>query len=143
MENKTSNTGQTHSQHKDRIVIIPSFCDSRGCLVVCEHEACELPFRPRRTFWITGVPEGQERGGHAHRTCSELVIAANGSVCIDLTDAEGTETYVLDSPDRGLIIPPMCWCRLYNFSKDCVCVCMASEPYDETGYIEHKDEIGL
>lgn len=143
MDKNSSSKDTIVPKEQGRIVTIPSFRDHRGCLTVCEHEAEGLPFRPRRTFWITGVPESEERGYHAHRTCTELVVAASGSVSIELSDAEGSQTYVLDSPERGLIIPPMCWCRLFDFSKDCVCICLASEPYDESGYIETKEELGL
>lgn len=118
-----------------RIVRIPAMRDCRGTLCVADYESANLPFVPRRTFWITDVPEGQERGYHAHRTCDELLFAIRGSLKVDLTDSDGTRTFQLECPDEGLLIPAMCWCRLHGFSADAVCVCLASESYDESGYI--------
>ncbi|MBR1594424.1 MAG: FdtA/QdtA family cupin domain-containing protein [Alloprevotella sp.] len=125
----------TRNAHEAQIIRIPSMKDCRGMLCVAEHESGELPFTPRRTFWITGVPEGQERGYHAHRTCWELLFAVHGNVTVDITDAEGLRSFLLSRPDEGLLIPPMCWCRLHSFSKDAACICLASEPYCEEGYI--------
>ena len=44
-------------------------------------------------------------------------------------------TELLDSPQRGVIIPPMVWCRLHNFAPDTVCLTLASGDYDAQGYI--------
>lgn len=106
--------------------------DARGVLYYYEGTA---PFGVRRVFWVTDVPPGQERGHHAHRTCTELVVAVCGSFAVELTDSEGVRTIVLDNPGTGLLIPPMCWCRLYEFSADAVLLCLADSPYSREGYI--------
>ena len=46
------------------LVELPTHVDERGELVVAENS--NLPFEPRRFFWITHVPTTAERGGHAH-----------------------------------------------------------------------------
>ncbi len=38
--------------------------DDDGTLVPIEFS--ELPFEPKRVFYVTNVPKGEERGNHAH-----------------------------------------------------------------------------
>ena len=65
-------------------MILPLHADDRGQLTVAENSS--LPFEARRVFWLTGVPEAAERGGHAHSTCAEVLYAVSGAVKIDLSD---------------------------------------------------------
>ena len=120
-------------EHK--YIYIPTIADSRGNLAIIDNAKSVLPFKVQRVFWIYNVPEGQVRGLHAHRTCSEVLVTVKGSLSVILTDKNGTKEYNLNSPNKGLLIRPFVWCKLEKFSSDCVCICFASEAYDETGYI--------
>lgn len=122
-------------KHLHRLITFPRAADARGNLCAVENGAELMPFRTERVFWISGVPAGQERGYHAHRLCSELLFAVQGSLDVELTDSEGCVRYHLDSPEKGLFIPPMCWCRLLNFSQDALCVCLSDRPFEPNAYI--------
>ena len=119
-------------------VELPTHVDDRGELVVAENS--NLPFEPRRVFWITHVPTTAERGGHAHRTCAEMLYALAGAVKIDLSDGNRETTIELSQANTGVIIPSMVWCRLYDFSSDFVGLCFASEPYQAEGYLREWDD---
>lgn len=41
----------------------------------------------------------------------------------------------LDNPARGLMLPPMLWHEMYDFSPDCVLMVVADDLYDESDYI--------
>lgn len=125
----------------------PTFSDERGLLSVAEGAGGVsftpegLPFIPQRVFWLYNIPTEKERGGHAHRSCWEALVALQGSVEVTLRSATAERTFLLNSPTKGILIPPAIWCDLKHFSSDCICLCMASEPYDATGYItEFKTE---
>ena len=124
---------------KFQIVRLPEYADARGCLNVVEDDG-SLPFVPSRVFWITGVPKGARRGGHAHWTCSEIVFAAAGSFVIELDDGEARSTFVLDNPGLGVLVPAGAWCELYDFAENTVCMVLASEKYDASGYVHEKEE---
>lgn len=94
----------------------------------------QIPFTVQRVFWITDVPEGEIRGGHAHWTCDEAVFAVTGSFEIEVDDGNSSFVTRLSSPDCGLTIPAGVWCELRHFSPGTVCVVMASQPYDASGY---------
>lgn len=116
----------------DVLVSLPEIRDSRGALSVIERDE---NYAFERVFWIYDVPEGSERGGHAHRSCAELLFAVHGSFDVELCNGRERKTFHLDSPSTGLIIRPMVWCRLFNFSADFVGLCMASQKYLPEGYI--------
>lgn len=123
---------------KDCVTIpLPTHSDNRGNLTVIAPQfvAKHLPFEPKRWFWIHGVAPDAIRGEHAHRTCWEMVVAVSGSFKLTLHDGTKENTFILDSPHQGVIIPPMVWCRLWDFRPDTVCLTMASDDYDTSGYI--------
>ena len=39
-----------------------------------------LPFNVKRVYYLYDVPGGEERGAHAHRDLSQLIIASSGSM---------------------------------------------------------------
>lgn len=115
---------------------VPEVRDARGALAFVQNAG----FPIERAFWIYEVPEGSERGGHAHRTCTELLFAIKGSFDVELSYGDETVNVHLDRPNRGVYIRPMVWCRLHNFSTDFVGLCLASQVYKPEGYINSKEE---
>ena len=66
--------------------------DARGTLTALEGD--ELPFPVRRIFYMHRVPQGGERGAHAHRYNQQCLIAVSGAFTVDLSDGAATATYV-------------------------------------------------
>lgn len=118
---------------------LPERKDVRGSLTFGEGGA-EIPFEVARVFWITDVPVGQKRGGHAHWTCHEAVFAVAGSVEIELNDGERSVVVHLDSPQRGITIPAGVWCELRCFAPGTVCLVLASERYNAKGYVHDEEQ---
>lgn len=118
---------------------IPSFSDMRGDLTVCELES-ELPFIPKRCFFVYSVPNNRVRGEHAHINCSQFLITVHGQVNIVLDDAINRQEVLLDRPSLGLLIPPGVWATQYRFSSDSVLCVYASHPYDDKDYIREYDD---
>ena len=63
---------------KARVLDLPKIVDPRGNLTVAE-QMKNVPFDIARVYWTYDVPSGERRGGHAHRTCEEI-ICRNGRV---------------------------------------------------------------
>ena len=118
---------------------LKTFTDSRGSLTIAE-EGIDVPFRIERVYWIHSVPHGQERGKHSNKVSWEYVVAVSGSVEITLENKDSRQTYLLDSKDKGLIIPPDTWDEIRNFSPDAVLLVLASHKYDESTYIHSYEE---
>ena len=116
-----------------RLIDFPESSDARGSLSFAESSQ-HIPFQIERVFWIYGVPEGKTRGDHSHNESSEVVVPVSGSFDIFVSDGTREVTIHLDSPRRGILIPPGIWCELKNFAPGTVCMVFASHPYNAAGY---------
>lgn len=118
---------------------LPRFSDLRGSLVAVEYEQ-DLPFRPERSFFVFDVPNEEVRGEHAHRWCSQLLVAVHGGLSVVVDDGNVSSEVRLDRPDRGLLIPPLVWGVQYRFTRDAVLGVFASHAYDPADYIRDYEE---
>lgn len=109
--------GKVYDSRTGGIIHLPCFYDHRGSLCVAQ-SGSSLPFPAERVFWIFGVPSGRGRGGHAHRSQSQAIVAVHGSVTVILDNGESTCTFHLSSPEEALIVPPGIWNILENFSPE-------------------------
>jgi acetyltransferase-like isoleucine patch superfamily enzyme len=112
--------------------------DMRGSLVAAEFS--DLPFQPRRTFVVYGVPSKEVRGEHAHRECEQFLICLNGSVTVLADDGVERREFVLDDPSVGIHLKPMTWGTQYKYSPGAVLMVFASHEYDDADYIRDYDE---
>lgn len=108
--------------------------DDRGSLIALEN-GHNLPFDVKRVYYIYGTKEGVSRGFHAHKKLKQLLIAVSGSVEIHC-EMHGQKTvYLLDTPDKALVIEGMVWRTMENFSPDCVLMVLADDYYNEDDYV--------
>ena len=114
-----------------RLITLKTFCDARGNLTVIENV---IPFEIRRIFYIYGV-DGSARGGHRHRKTRQAAISLRGRCTVYNNDGVREERFVLDTPDKCLILEPPDWHRMEDFSADAMLMVLASEPFDERDYI--------
>jgi hypothetical protein len=92
-----------------------------GSLVALE----SIGFDIQRVFYIFGVPVGVERGHHGHRNTSQFLTCVSGCVDIEITNSNDCFRFVLDSPSKGLMMPPDNYIIMKNFSTDCVLLVLA------------------
>jgi hypothetical protein len=113
--------------------------DSRGSLIALE-KATGVPFDVARAYFIFDTREGVSRGCHAHHRLNQLAVAVHGGCTMILDDGEMRETFRLASPDQGLLIGPMVWRVMHDFTPDCVLLVLADAPYDTDDYIFDYEE---
>jgi hypothetical protein len=121
------------------VIDLPVVHDLRGNLTVVEAER-QVPFDIRRVYYLYDVPSGSERAGHAHRNLLQLVIAASGSFSIHLDDGRVQESIFLNRSHKGVLLRPMVWRVINNFSSGAVCLVLASTHYNESDYIRDHGE---
>ncbi|MBO6051676.1 MAG: WxcM-like domain-containing protein [Bacteroidales bacterium] len=121
------------------IIQLPRILDERGNLSVAE-QFNHVPFEIKRVYWLYDVPGGESRGSHAHKTLSQLIIAASGSFRVTLDDGQNRRSFFLNRPYQGLLVHPGLWRDLEDFSSGSVCMVLASEVYKEEDYIREYDE---
>lgn len=118
-----------------RFVTFPvSHEEARGSLAYV-YNGVHIPFDVRRVYYLYDVPAGSERGGHAHRNLTQLIVAASGSFDVKVKDEAQELVFTLNRPSYGLLIRPMIWRELLNFSGGAISLVLASLPYDEFDYI--------
>lgn len=123
----------------DGLTRLRTVSDIRGNLLPMDLPA-DLPFDPRRVFFVYGVPSKEVRGAHAHRKCEQFLVALHGSVSCIVDDGSSRAEYLLDDPSIGLHMPPMTWGTQYKYSPDAVLAVFASRPYEDPDYIRDYDE---
>lgn len=117
------------------IIEFPKIQDPRGNLTFLQN-LDQVPFPIERVFWTYDVPGGYQRGGHAYKSQMELIIAISGSFDVILCDQQNHEQkFHLERPYKGLLIPPMYWRHMENFSANSVSVHLSSHSFNRDDYI--------
>ena len=110
---------------------------SLGYISLAENE--NLPFEVKRIYWTYFTPEAVERGGHSHIELEQILVALSGSITVKIETPEGEKnTFILDRPDRGLVVPKLCW-REMKYTHNAVQMCIASMAYTEKDYIRNYE----
>jgi hypothetical protein len=121
-----------------RLIDLPKVSDARGNLTFIEAKR-HVPFDIRRVFYLYDVPGGSTRAGHALKTCEQLIVSVSGAFDVVLDDGRAKQRFHLNRSHYGLYVTSLTWRELDNFSSSSVCLVLASEPFEESGYYREYD----
>ena len=124
---------------KTKLIDFQYHGDDRGSLVIVE-ENKNIPFQPKRLFYIYDVKDDKVRGNHANIDSEFVMVAVKGSVVINVDDGKKKSIFKLDDPKKGLYVPKLTWKTMYDFSSDAVLLVIASTLYNKDEYINDYDE---
>ncbi|MCM2351375.1 MAG: aminotransferase class V-fold PLP-dependent enzyme [Bacteriovoracaceae bacterium] len=124
---------------KPTVIKIQDYSTPAGKLNVIE-TGKEISFIINRVYWIRDVDETASRGAHAHKELWQCFIATSGSFEINLNKDDQNFHFEMTPESGALIVPPGYWRDLNNFSKNAVCVVLASNTYVESDYIRNLDD---
>ena len=110
--------------------------DVKGKLVAIESQK-SVPFQIARVYYIFDTKDGVRRGLHAHRILTQIAICISGACSFLMDNGIQKKTIRMDSRNKGLIIYPMVWHEMFDFTADCVLLVLADGPYDEDEYIRN------
>ena len=110
---------------------LPTFSDERGSLSVIEKI---IPFLIKRIFYIYDV-KNSIRGGHRHHKTIQAAICISGECKIFSNNGKNESVYLLDSPNKCLVLEPEDWHTMYDFSEGAILLVLASEEFDAEDYI--------
>jgi len=120
---------------------LKQYDDLRGSIVVTDFEE-DLPFIPKRIFYVFGVSSQKVRGEHAHKKCHQFLVALSGSVNIVLDDGENSQEIQLNRASKGILMPAGIWGTQYKFSNDATLAVFCSHSYNTNDYIrDYQDFI--
>ena len=117
---------------------IPTITDTRGNLAVIEKDC--LPYPIKRVYYLFDVPSDSYRGGHAHKEQLEFLIALSGSFTVTVDDGTSKKSFLLNKPNKGLLLPTGIWRELEDFSSGAICLVLSSGEFDEDDYIRSYDD---
>lgn len=118
---------------------LPNLGDDRGSLMVLESNK-NVPFKVKRIYYILDAKPDVPRGFHAHKELMQLAFCIKGSCNMIMDNGIEKQQVRIDKSNVGLVVPPMVWHEMHDFSEDCVMLVLASEKYDEADYIRDYDE---
>lgn len=132
-----------HNSANDCQVVQLSSIDNQAGKITVIENGQQLAFNVKRVYYLYDVPGGAERGGHAHKSLYQLIVAASGSFDVVLNDGQTQMIIHLNSPNKGLLIKPGIWRELNSFSSGSICLVLASELYNENDYIRNYQEFKI
>ena len=119
-----------------KLIDIPVHRDARGALAVVEGV-----FPVQRVYFLFDVQAGAARGGHAHKTLTQLFLVPSGSYSVAIRDGlNEAETFTMSDPSKGLLLPPGYWREIFGFSSGGVCLVLASHIYCEEDYLRDFEQ---
>ena len=131
--------GPAASVEACHVLQLPKIADPRGNLTFIEG-GVHVPFDVRRVYYLYDVPGGADRGGHAHKSLHQVIVAMSGSFDVTLDDGAERKHIHLNRSYSGLYVTPMIWRYLDNFSSGSVCMVLASTRFTEDDYYRDYGE---
>ena len=100
----------------------------------------DIPFNINRIYYTYHVPVDVKRGMHAHKELQQVLWCPYGEIEVILDDGKEKRSYLLDSPEKALLVLKGYWHDMYWRKEGSVLCVAASEYYDEEDYIRDYDE---
>lgn len=98
-------------------------------------ELNEIPFEPKRIYWVTNFIPGVSRGNHAHRTLRQAFLVLQGSVVFQIFEGRECTEIQLDEGGKGFIMPPASWRTFSSNTNSSVLLVICDQPFNQLDYI--------
>lgn len=95
----------------------------------------DIPFEVKRIYYTYKVPVGTKRGMHAHKELRQLLWCPYGRIKVILDNGKTKEVFLLDSPEKSLLVLEGYWHDMYWEKEGSVLCVAASDIYNEDDYI--------
>jgi hypothetical protein len=102
----------------------------KGSMVVIEK--C-IPFEVKRVFYMYDIVGS--RGNHSHKVTAQALTCIQGT-CKIKVGKKSPQIFDMNSNDLCLIVEPLEWHQMYDFSVDAILMCLSSHEYDPNDFIK-------
>ena len=103
-------------------------------------EFTDLPWQPKRIYWINDFVPTTTRGNHAHKVLEQVFILLAGSLTLEVFHGTASSKVELSKFSDPLFVPKMTWRVISNASSDAVCMVLANMPYSDDDYIRDWEQ---
>lgn len=126
--------GRSASIEDVRVIAFPAHSSRDADLYVYEHDR-HVPFAVKRVFAVD-AHQACDRGGHAHRACTQLLVCLKGKILLTVKDGKAARAYSLDTPRTGILMPAGLWGE-QAYDSGSILMVLTDQPYDEGDYIRN------
>ena len=110
---------------------------NEGLLIPIEFK--DLPFIPKRIFFVTNVPVNVKRGNHAHYETQQILICLKGKILVKLYDGKNYEN-ILIKQGEYVFIDKLIWDSQKFLTNHDVLLVLCSTEYNPDDYILNINE---
>ena len=121
-----------HSLDDIQSISFPRHAKEDSFLVIYE-SGKTVPFLMHRVF-VIDAETACERGEHAHRLCTQIMVVLRGECTITCDDGMAKQSFTLKESSNGLLIPPGLWAGL-SYQPKTLLMVLTDIPFDEAEYI--------
>ena len=114
-----------------KIIYLNKNTDQRGSLTSVQDE---INFKIQRVYYLYNLSK-YHRGGHRHKKTKQALISLNGSCSVFCSNGHTKKNFILNKPNKCLILEPEDWHTLSKFKKNTIILVLASHKYDTKDYI--------
>ncbi len=117
---------------------LKSHSNATGSLVVAEGIK-DVPFSIARVFVVKAL-KGERRGNHAHKACQQFLFCSNGKIEVVCDDGFNKKIFLLDSPEKALLIPAGVWAYQNYLEENSILTVLCDQYFDEFDYLRNYDD---
>ena len=118
-------------------MIAKPLIDNRGLLLPIEFK--DLPFVPKRLFFVTDVPCDTKRGDHSHYKTKQLLICVNGKIEVNLFDGIKWSSTIITKAEH-VFVDQLIWDNQIFLDECSSLLVLCSTEYDENDYITDMEQ---
>ena len=118
-------------------ISLPLQKNNSGSLIFIENHS-QVPFEIQRIFFVKGKKDNP-RGNHAHYKCSQFLICITGSIEVECDNGKSKSLFLLDSFNKGLLIPPLIWAKQNYQLDNSILAVICDMKYNKDDYIHDYD----
>ena len=120
---------------------LPVISDERGTLQILQQD--EIPLDVIQRTFIIKADINTNRGYHAHKRCSQLMVCLQGDIDIFCDDGVRKKTFCLKETD-SIMVPPGIWSYQEYKGESNILAVWCDMNFEEEDYIRSYEEfIGL
>ena len=94
-----------------------------------------IPFKPKRIFLVYGK-KGYIRAKHAHRKCSQYLVAVSGKIEVTFENKKIKSKIILNNKKKlGFLSRPLTWNKIKFLTNKCILMVFCDMEYQYSDYI--------
>jgi|688.fasta_scaffold922531_1 hypothetical protein len=121
------------------IIPVKTIVDKNSTLNVLENWDI-YGFAPRRIFFINNLSANSLRGGHAHKSCIQILLVIQGEIELYLDNGFDKINLILKPNTDAIKIMPYIWAEQRYIQPSSILCVIASESFNENEYIRDLAE---